>query len=237
MVSIAVCDDEEPIRLQLGEYCHRWQSLSGTPVKLSLFSSANQLLEGWEEDLDIVILDIQMEGLNGMEAAHRIRQRSETVDIMFVTNMLSYAVEGYQVRASHFIPKPVSFEQFSQAMDQAERALVQRNRDFFTFRAADGLVRLSKRSVLYVESGRNKILIHTREAVYEVYGTMREFEAQLGSDCFFRTHSGYLLNLLEINAINGLEIIMSDGSMTLLSKHRKKEFMERFTNVLGDSLL
>lgn len=83
-----------------------------TFIQTVLYRTAEELLTDWSETIDIVLLDIQMENLNGMDTARRIRELNSTVIIMFITNMLSYAIEGYQVHASHFIPKPISYAQF-----------------------------------------------------------------------------------------------------------------------------
>lgn len=237
MITIAICDDEEIIRTQLKSFCLRFMREQNIPIRTDVYSSAEDLLSNWSEEIDIVLLDIQMDKLNGMDAAHKIRDLSSSVTIIFITNMLSYAVEGYKVHASHFIPKPISYDQFQEVLSQSIHALEKQRHNYLFLHTTTEWTRIPMNQILYVESARNKVIIHTACEQHEIYTTMQEIEQQLDSGYFFRSHSGYLLNLLAISKINGLTATMSNGDTVWISKYRKKEFIERFTNVLGDQLL
>lgn len=237
MITIAICDDEDIVRIQLQSFCQQFMKEQNIFIHTVLYHTAEELLTDWSEAIDIVLLDIQMEKLNGMDAARRIRELNSTVIIMFITNMLSYAIEGYQVHASHFIPKPISYEQFHGALNQSLQILEKQHHSHLLLHTTTEWIRIPMNQILYVESARNRVRIHTMSAHHETYATMQDMERQLNAECFFRSHSGYLLNLLAVRRINGLTAIMSNGDSVLISKYRKKELIERLTNVLGDQLL
>ena len=110
MIRIAIADDDAAFLAKIEKYIQKYQKENGEDIQLTAFSDAKELIEGYSPVYDIVILDIEMPGMNGMEAAEKIRQADEDVVLMFITNMIQYAIRGYSVGALDFVMKPVEEE-------------------------------------------------------------------------------------------------------------------------------
>ncbi len=102
MIRIAIADDDAAFLAKIGKYIQKYQKENGEDIQLTAFSDAKELIESYSSVYDIVILDIEMPGMNGMKAAERIRQVDENVVLMFITNMIQYAIRGYSVGALDF---------------------------------------------------------------------------------------------------------------------------------------
>lgn len=113
MIRIAIADDDAAFLAKIQKYIQKYQKENGEDIQLTAFSDAKELIEGYSPVYDIVILDIEMPGMNGMEAAEKIRQADEDVVLMFITNMIQYAIRGYSVGALDFVMKPVNYYTFS----------------------------------------------------------------------------------------------------------------------------
>lgn len=114
MIHIAIVEDEESYVRQLLEYIERFQQEHFQEIKTSIFRDGDEILEKYSADYDIILMDIQMQFVDGMTAAEKIREMDKSVILMFITNMTSYAVKGYEVDALDYMVKPVEYFSFSQ---------------------------------------------------------------------------------------------------------------------------
>lgn len=103
MLNIAICDDESSIREILIDYVERYRRENTEEINLMVFASADRLLVDYPKELDILFMDIAMDGIDGMTAARNVRLFDEKLCIIFVTSMVNYALQGYEVRAFGFI--------------------------------------------------------------------------------------------------------------------------------------
>ena len=99
MIQIAIVEDEEIYVKQLTEYIRKYQTERGRSIKVTVFGDGEDITENYSGGFDIILMDIQMRFMDGMTAAEKIRQMDQKVIIMFITNMIQYAVRGYEVDA------------------------------------------------------------------------------------------------------------------------------------------
>ncbi len=221
VLNIAVCDDEEVICRQIKELIEKRMADSCIDV----YDLGKKLLAA-EKLYDMVFLDIQMDGINGIETARALREKqNDKTVIIFITAMKEYVFEAFDVSAFHYLLKPIDETKFTEVLRRAAWEVESRRKQ----EQEPLLIRTKKRSmtflkndILYVESRGKKVEIHTKEKNIEIYASMNELESQLGSG-FYRCHRGYLVNMIYIAEYSGEDITLSNGETVYLSKEKYSE--------------
>ena len=183
---------------------------------------------------DIALVDIQMPGLNGMEAAAALRKKDSSVLLVFVTNMAQYAVRGYDVNAAGFILKPVSYYDFLMRMRKCIGILQTRVEEYVTLNMRQGIIRLPARDILYIEVNRHMLTYHTFKDTVQTTGSLAETEVSLRGSGFLRCNSCYLVNPKAIQAVLGYDIRLINGETIQISHPKKKQFMQDLNIWLGE---
>lgn len=228
----AIVDDIQRDAKQLERYFVRYGEEAGVPMELDLFSNGVDFLEQYQPVYDLVVLDIDMPGLSGVDTARRLRKRGDSVVLMFVTNMPQYALAGYEVEAVDYVLKPVAYQDFALKLRKAQR-YIQRNRDIqIALRTSDGAVAVAVSEILYVESSLHYLTYHLLDREIRVRASMGQAEELLPPQQFARCNSGYLVNLRHVEAI-GKEDVTVGSQKLKVSRGKRLEFMERFTRYLG----
>ena len=128
MIRVAIVEDEAEIREQLMGYVQRYTRQYGTAFEVKTFADGLEILEDYRPAYDLILLDIEMKHLDGMETARRIRELDPEVMLVFITNMAQYAIKGYAVGALDYVLKPVPYFAFSQQLQKVEAHLLHRKR-------------------------------------------------------------------------------------------------------------
>ncbi len=230
---LAIVEDEQLSRDKLIKYLNKYTKEQGVDFEISTFSDGDEITFDYEAKYDIIFLDIEMKRQDGMSTARKIRELDQDVIIIFITNMSNYAIHGYAVDAMSFLLKPVPYFAFSQELDKSIKR-VKSNKDGFILVPSDrGLIKVNTKDIVYIESIKHQLFIHTDEDEYVIRDTMKQMESDLAQYNFFRCHSGYLVNLLWVKKIVKDEVIVGDHTLKI-SRPRKKEFVEAFMTYIGD---
>jgi Response regulator of the LytR/AlgR family len=236
MRRIVICDDEEYTCQTIRDYLNRYQSEKGEAFSVRAFASGEELLRDMPRDTDILLLDIKMCEISGMEAARILRARHAEVCIIFITTMVQYALEGYEVHAFGFLKKPIVYEQFSRQMTEALHSLSFKEDFCISFRSGTETVRVSASDIYYIEAFGHNINVVTKTKNEKTDMSLSEFEAHLKTHGFFRCHKSYLVNHKYISRIEQDKLRIFNGDEVLISRHRRKEFLDDFTRYIGDRL-
>lgn len=235
MLRFAIAEDVTAERELLAGYIDRYLAGRDMEARIYPFSSGEELLEDYPEGVDALFLDIEMEGLNGMETARRIRRLDRDVPILFVTNMVQFALEGYEVDAADFIVKPVEYGSFALRMDRLLRRLDREKERFLLVKQGTQTLRCDLREITYIESLNKKTILH-RLSGEPITCTepLYTLEKSLESG-FFRCHNAFLVNLDHIEALSAGEVTLH-GEKVPISKYRKKDFLAALANHRGRML-
>lgn len=232
MISIAVVDDEKIFQEQLSAYLKRYGEEHGLEMNISCFDDGLDITDDFRARWDIIFLDIQMEHLDGLQTARKIRERDGEVVLIFVTTMAQYAINGYEVDAFDYILKPLSWPQFEIRMAKAVREVEKKKAHRYLYlKKYSDVVKISTEELLYIEVSGHTLRYVTREETFERRATIGEAEEELAGLPFARCSLSYLVNLKRIDRISGDTVVIGTCQLPL-SRNRKKEFLQAFTDWL-----
>lgn len=233
MIKIAIVEDEELYAKQLNEYLRQYERENGEAIEVTIYSDGDRIVDKYQSQYDIILMDIEMKFMDGMSAAEEIRKIDTEVVIIFITNMTQYAIRGYAVDALDYVLKPVSYFALSQRLNRAIGRMRKRESKMIMVNMKGGIVRLNIANIYYIESQGHTLILHTILGDYETSGTMKEMGGKLLDMNFCRGNKGYLINLQHVDGISDGCAIVKDERL-ILSRARKKEFMEALTKYWGE---
>ena len=208
---ICICDDENASSSYLSELTAAWAKARGHAVRQAVYPSAEAMLFAYSAGsaADILLLDIEMPGLNGVELARRIRQEDSVVQIIFVTGYMDYLADGYDVEALHYLLKPIDTEKLDAVLDRAVERLAQRQESLLV--EANGCVhRLPLHEIRWAEVQGNYTTLHAGQD-YTLKKPLKDLEARLDNS-FFRTGRSYIVNLRFVQSVSKTQVALTDGS-------------------------
>ena len=230
---IAVIDDQPADRETIAALVMCWAKARNTAVTAIPFPSAESFLFAYSEDrdFDILLLDIEMSGEDGISLAKRLRQEGCAAEIVFVTSHFELAGEGYEVDALHYLVKPVSQEKLSAVLTKAADRLKAAPPSVLISSEGE-TVRLTERQLLYVEAFLHYLVLHTEEQDYRIKEPLSDFAGRLSED-FFRIHRSVLVNLQRIVKITRTDVTLDSGNVLPVARGKydavNRAFIERVT--------
>lgn len=230
-MKIAICDDEEFFLNRL--YEHLINILEEEQNNIDRYSGGNALLDSfYEHKYDIIILDIEMPGLNGIETAMEIRNIDRNVMIAFLTSYEDFAIEGYKVRAERYILKQQPDYMYR---EQIKGIFNDYNQDHKKFKYSNNNSSFSARlsDIIYFEVYNRQIVVHTSEQEFKFYGKISDLEIKYKGDGFIKVGKSYLINASYIKFIDGNDIIMKNGQRFLMGRTVKNQVIEEYLNYLS----
>lgn len=209
-LSIAVCDDNETDLQYITDMVNAWAARERIPVALRSFPSGESFLFHYAEnkDYDILLLDVEMGKLNGVDLARRVREQNGRAQIVFITGYPDFIAEGYEVSALHYLMKPVMPEKLGQVLDRAA-ALCRKERPFLLISSEHETLRIFFDEIYYAESQGHYMLIHTAQTVHQVRMTVSGLLEKL-DDGFYRCSRSFVVSLRHICRITTREVFLEN---------------------------
>ena len=235
MLRIAICDDEKYDRDRIQALLLEYLETHNLNASIDLFSSGKEFLS--ERDnlvkYDIVFLDINMEEIDGIQTAERIRSFHSDTYLVFITSYIHYALEGYRVNAVRYILK----ETLDTALEECVDAILEKMRiSYVTFSFIQGERKLYTDNLLYVESRSHKSVFYYLENgqnIYEIYEKLDQIEERLEGFGFLRVHKSYLVNQKHIRQICNYRILLDTGEEIPVPRSRYQQTKEAFAAYKG----
>lgn len=235
MRKIAICDDNIEMRIALKNMCNEYYQDKKTMIEL--FDSGEILLCN-KQKFDLIFLDIQMSDLNGIEVAHKLRETDMDTIIIIISGYSKYKSVAYNVHPFDYIDKPINRKKIYKILGEIERYLEKRKEKLYiTFETVNGIIHVDKDDILYLEYDNRKIVIHLQYAKYFMYGKISDYAKELYKFDFICPHRAYLVNMENIQMLDGYDIIISGvGKKIPISKLKKKEVYQSFYKYLSQEI-
>lgn len=232
---IAIVEDNQKARQQLLDYLTCYEQKNHVGIITESFGNGLDIVDEYQEKrgrFDVIYFDVEMPLMDGMTAAKKIRALDSQVIIVFLTNYVQYAIDGYAVSATDFLLKPLTWFAFEQHFQKIVSRLRKRERAI-TVKTNRGLRRLLLDDIYYVESDGHYLHLYlTNGTTLDLLDSLRHFSEELADADFFRCHSGYLVNLKYVAAVKG-NLVQINGCKIPISRSRKQAFLQTLTNYLG----
>lgn len=234
MLRIGICDNESGARDALRLALERL--LRADDEKIFYEFSSGEGVLGWlakhAGELDLLFLDVELGGISGMEAARKIRDTDAGLMLVFVTGYADFVFDGYAVGALGYLVKPVREEKLREIADRAKRQLESRAPQNFVVKNSDGMYRIAKQDILYVQSDRRLVKVVTKNRTYSYYGKLNDAQTALGAG-FVRIHQRYLVQAGAVSKIEAGRIAVGNAVLPVSRSLRERALLELARNMVG----
>lgn len=232
---VAVVDDQLSAQDKLISYLEKNADALEIRLQIDRYNDGISLIDQFHNQYDLIYLDVEMEILDGMSTAKKIRERDPNTILVFVTNHAQVAIQGYAVEASDFLLKPLAeftfqehFRKIVKKMNALDGSIV--------VKVSGTTKKLLLHDIIYIESQGHYIDFVTKEFRVTTIDSMKNIEAKLPKERFFRISNSVIINYQHIDEVQRNDVIMKDVVIKV-SRARKKEFQESYAAYLGNQLI
>lgn len=230
MLNIAVCDDE-PVEIEyLTSLVHQWAKMNDKVINIFGFLSAEAFLFEYEENknIDILLLDIQMNTLDGISLAEKIRENDKDIQIIFVTGFPDYISRGYDVSALHYLIKPVEKEKLFDVLTKACDCV--KNEEKFILLSVENVsFKINLNDIVYVEALGHSSCVTCVNDTYNVKMSISDIANMLDGS-FVQCHRSYIASLRHISSITKTDIVFDNKSAVPVSRRMYNDVNKAFIN-------
>lgn len=231
MFYIALCDDNP---FDLSELSADLAELKdgGMHTEILTYVNGPSLVEEYERGrrFHLLVLDMLMEPIDGIETAKRIRKYDASVPILIVTSTVQYALDGYQVNAWRYLMKPVDKAVFVREVRDILKKQEAADAHYYIVSNEQGITKVRLDDILYFESDQHTIRLHTLAGEHVFRGALGDIEEKLAPQHFVRIHKSYLVNLRYVKTVFKNSIRMENGDEVFVSKYRSARLYEELLN-------
>ena len=223
MIYIAICDDEKHMSAHIRSCVSDFFRKKNRETSLRMFSSGEELLS-YNGQIDILFLDIQMKGMDGMETARKLRADQFRGFLVFITVLKEMVFQSFEVQAYDYLVKPVDEKQFEKTMERLYASMQNASEDsLLVQKGYEGRI-IPKDEIVFCEVIDRKIYLNLASGdVVDYYERIENLEAKLDKH-FYRCHRSYLINLKHLKGYKNGTACMDNGKKIPVSRLRSKEF-------------
>lgn len=232
MLKIAICDDELNILNKTKEIIENYNKVETT---IETYCSGEDLVNNYSK-FDIIFLDIDMTGINGIETAKRIREQDKNVKIIYATNYTDYTSSAFSVHAFGYIVKPIKEKDIHHLLDEAISYMQEEVSEILEFNTTEGIIRIDVKEIYYFEYKLRKVIMKTRDYTYTLKEKISDIGNRMEEYNFVMPHKSFSINLYNVKSVKGYDIHMMDGSMIPLSQKKSTQFRQSLNTYLSSKI-
>lgn len=220
-INIAIIDDEKIQTELIEKYVENWACLKNIRVKTENFDSSESFQFSWSMDkkYNIILLDIQMRGENGITLAKKVRQEDENLSIIFITAITDYIGEGYDVSALNYLIKPIKEDKLYECLNKAALKM-QKKEKYILIDTEAGTQKVIQNHIIYIEAFAHFIEINTVNNKYTARKNISSIEKELDEGLFIRSHRSYIVGLRYIKKLGSTELELDNGHVIPISRRQ-----------------
>lgn len=233
MLRVAMCDDSLKDLAIIRKMFDNLMSSLNIEYEVEEYNNGYDLLQS-KISFDLVLLDIEMDEINGIETARKIRKHSSDTKIIFITNSTKYLQIGYTVRADRYLVKPLNKQEFDYELSSVLNSKILDSK--FILDKRIGPHKLYLRDIIYIEFYDRKTIIHKTNQKIHTYITLKEWSTLLNKYHFSQVHRAFIVNLRYVEDTETNKVILSNKEELSLSRKFKESFNQEYYNFIGDSV-
>ena len=224
MKRIAIVEDDARTARQLQADVQQYAQQSGQSLQVDCFQQGDSFLQRYTPIYAVVLMDIQMQGRDGMQTARELRRMDKNISILFISSLSQYALQGYEVDAVSFLVKPVRYPDLALKLDKALEQYNRCQNRTLLVPTAGGLHCLSTDQLLYVEVSGHRLLYHTLDGTVQRSGSLSVVEQELNSYGFLRCNQCYLVNPRFVTRVEDSQVFLGNEKLQI-SRPRRANFL------------
>lgn len=227
-ITIAICDDVDAQVNYLSGLCNKWADMMKITVIIKSFPSSESYLFFTSEDksTDVLLLDIEMPGMSGMELAKKLRGNGDSVQIIFITGYPDFIAEGYDVAALHYLLKPIDEKKFMEVLSKAA-VHIAKDKTVVLLSAEGRVVRLYEEDINYIEASGHGTIAYTTKGQQRLSESISNIAGKL-STAFIPCHRSFIVNLNKVSAISRTGIILDNNREIPLARGKYEAINHSF---------
>lgn len=233
---IATCDDENQYCEQVEQYIEKLGKALDIEIHCDKYNSGTKLLQNYTNQYQMIFLDIDMKSENGMRIAEKIREVDDKVEIVFLTAMIQYAVEGYRVNAYRFLVKPATYDDFAFQLSDILLRIDSYTKEYIELSQSDQNYKIKLEDIIYIESVSHEMVFSCVNETIRIRGALKKLEKMLNKNFFARIHNSYIINMKHIKDVLKQEVVMKNEMVLPVSRSKKDSFRQSYMDFWGDEL-
>ncbi|MFE4709814.1 LytR/AlgR family response regulator transcription factor [Paenibacillus sp. NPDC056722] len=236
MIRICICDDDQLHSSKLEKIIMDCVSkYPNIALDIDIYGSGATLLNALHvrnEEYQILFLDIEMDSLNGIEVARKIRETDKSMIIIYVTSYAEYTMESFEVSPFRYILKPIDDENISKVLLHAVEEIT-RNNQYLFFKSQNLNYQIKSETILSISSLKGRIIhVVTCDNEFTFYGTIKDVEDMLDPLSFIKVNQGTMVNLNYIHIISGTDVILTNKEKYAISRGQKKIVKDAYNHFI-----
>lgn len=220
MLNIAIVEDMAALAEQLKGLLRIVLDRMEEKADIRIFGRAEDMLPQCKR-YDIIFMDIELPGMNGMAAAHVMRDSGNDSVIIFVTNFTGFATEGFLVNATDYIIKPFNVNAIEMALSGALRLLKSKRKATLSIPLGEGVCVFDSSEIIYIETYGHKMIFYAGDETRESWGSLKEVEQKLQPYGFVRIHRSYLVNMRYITGVSKNFVRLGETQLPVSAKNHQ----------------
>lgn len=224
-MKIAICEDEQNWVDSLKQLLSEYFNSRHLDYYLSVFLNGTELIVN-PNDFDLIFMDYQMNGMDGIEVSRKIRESNNDSTIIFVSSFPNVAIDAFEVDAYRFLIKPIDKEKLFQTLDLLRKHM--ESDDYLVIKSRTETINIRMSEIILCESNGKHSTIHTTHGAINASKNIKEIERQLSSDKFFRCHKAYIISFAHIRTFSNTDVVLDNGKSAFISRNYLAAFRSAF---------